>query len=283
VTTQNVTLAPPRARPFLKWAGGKTQLLAEILKHMPQTIGTYYEPFLGGGALFLSLAQTGMFTSAVVNDVNGELMNAWRTVRESVDDLIGNLRGKVDSPEEYERIRVQTYEELTVVEKAARTIYLNKTAFNGLYRVNRDGRFNVPFGSYESPKICDEPNLRLLSAVLNRLAVTFSEVDFVTACESAKNGDCVYFDPPYLPVSPTANFTSYTSRGFGLRDHERLAALFKLLVERGVHCIASNASSEVAKALYDGFEIHEVQARRNINSKGDRRGHVKEIIVVGRP
>lgn len=283
MTTQNVTLAPPRARPFLKWAGGKTQLLAEILKHTPQTIGTYYEPFLGGGALFLSLAQTGMFTSAVVNDVNGELINAWRTVRDATDDLITSLRGKVNSPEEYERTRVQTYEELTAVEKAARTIYLNKTAFNGLYRVNKDGRFNVPFGSYESPKICDEPNLRLLSAVLNRLSVTFTEVDFVTACETAKAGDCVYFDPPYLPVSPTANFTSYTSRGFGLRDHERLAALFKQLVERGVHCIASNACTEIARALYEGFEIHEVQARRNINSKGDRRGHVKEIIVVGRP
>lgn len=283
MTTQNVTLAPPRARPFLKWAGGKTQLLAEILKYMPQTIGTYYEPFLGGGALFLSLAQTNMFTSSVVNDANGELINAWRMVRDSVDDLITSLREKVNSPKEYDRIRVQTYEELSPVEKAARTIYLNKTAFNGLYRVNKDGRFNAPFGSYESPKICDEPNLRLLSAVLNRLSVTFSEVDFVTACETAKSGDCVYFDPPYLPVSPTANFTSYTSRGFGLRDHERLAALFKQLVERGVFCIASNASTEIAQALYEGFEIHEVQARRNINSKGDRRGYVKEIIVVGRP
>lgn len=275
--------ATPRAKPFLKWAGGKTQLLTTILPHIPEKMGSYYEPFLGGGAVFLKIAQETRFKRAIVNDANKELMDTWRVVRDFPDDLVTYLRSMEHSAEEFERIRGMLPEGLPVVARAARMIYLNKTSYNGLYRVNSKGGFNAPFGRYEKPTICNEPNLRLLSDVLSRAPITLLHTDFEKSCEGAKKGDVVYFDPPYLPVSATSNFTAYTKMGFGWEEHERLVALFKKLVSKGALCIASNAGTDTARTLYADFEIHEVKARRSINSKGTGRGQVSEILVIGRP
>lgn len=279
----NALLTVPRAKPFVKWAGGKTQILDKIVGRLPKKMGTYYEPFLGGGAVFLSLANDKRFAQAVVNDVNRELMDTWRVVRDFPDDLIAALKAIPHSPEEFERLRKVKLDELAPIERAARMIYLNKTSYNGLYRVNSKGGFNAPFGRYEKPAICNEDNTRLLSELLGRTPTSFMHVGFEAACEGAGPGDVVYFDPPYLPVSDTANFVSYTKGGFTFEDHQRLATLFRKLVDRGAHCVASNAGVPEARALYEGFEIHEVRARRAINSKGNLRGHVTEIVVVGKP
>jgi DNA adenine methylase len=246
-------------------------------------MGIYYEPFLGGGAVFLSLANDKRFSGAVVNDVNKELMDTWRVVRDFPEDLIRALQAMPHSPEEFQRLRALQPDELEPIDRAARMIYLNKTSYNGLYRVNMKGGFNAPFGRYEKPNICNQENLRLLSDVLSRTPVTFHHIDFEDVCRGAREGDVVYFDPPYLPASSTANFTGYTKWGFRMEEHQRLATLFRTLVKKGVHCVASNAGVDEARALYEGFEIHEVRARRAINSKADRRGHISEIVIVGRP
>jgi DNA adenine methylase len=275
------------AHPFVKWAGGKAQLLTALSEILPQKIGTYYEPFVGGGAVFFALAVQGRFGAAVLNDTNQELMDAFKVIRDFPDELIANLKDRNDaykaSPDSaYYNWRHTDPKTLDPVARAARFIALNKTGFNGLYRVNKKGEFNVPIGKYENPRICDETNLRACSELLNRVPNTLHTSDFVNAVEGAEPGDVVYFDPPYLPLSATANFTTYTPDGFGLDDHHRLAALFKLLVEKGVSVILSNSDTEITRALYAGFEIHPVQAKRNINSKGDKRGAITELIIVGR-
>lgn len=284
------------ASPIIKWCGGKRQLLPTLLPLFPQKIGTYYEPFIGGGAVFWALAAEGRFQQATVNDWNPEIANLYRTVRDHVEPLIVTLlllscEYTDDRKGAYSRVRdgdrsewFQSHHKLpdgfNDVADAARTIFLNRTGFNGLYRVNRAGKFNVPIGDYKNPKILDEDNLRACSEVLRTKGVAITQGDFSKACEDAQAGDLVYFDPPYVPVSATSNFASYTSEGFTLDDQKRLADLFRTLVKRGVRCVLSNSDTDVIRELYQDFEILTVPAKRAINSKVSKRGPVNEVVVT---
>jgi len=270
------------ARPFLKWAGGKTQLLSPIEALLPKSIRTYYEPFIGGGALFFHLASRHVVERAVIADYNSELITCYKVVRDFVGELIEELQVHTVDKDHFLEVRSQHPDTLTPIQRAARTIYLNKTGFNGLYRVNKRGQFNVPYGSYKNPRILDEANLRACAEVLNRYAVIHAK-DFSQTVKTATEGDVVYFDPPYVPITPTSNFLGYTSGGFTLDDQKRLAVCFENLVRRGVAVIASNSDTSVVRDLYGAYEMHVVQARRNINSKGSKRGPVGELLIVGRP
>jgi DNA adenine methylase len=271
------------AKPFLKWAGGKTALLGQLLPLVPRVFGCYYEPFLGGGAVYFALAglkQKGeiKFTGAYLSDLNEELINAYQVVRDDVTGLLGWL-GKFQvshSKEFYYQLR--NWCPITPVERAARFVYLNRTCFNGLYRVNKLGEFNVPVGNYKNPKICDEENLRLCSHVLADAELGCAP--FERILDRATTGDFVYFDPPYVPISATANFVSYTPDGFGWTDQERLASVVRELDRRGCQVMVSNAWVESLQQLYTGFRLVEVRAPRAINSKGNARGKVSEMLVL---
>ena len=271
------------ARPFLKWAGGKTQILERLLAILPEGgIRTYFEPFVGGGALFFTLAAQGRFERAVLNDFNQELMDCYRAIQSCPEDVVERLKGWEVDKETFLQVRSMMPADLLPHVRAARMIYLNKTGFNGLYRVNRKGEFNVPFGKWKhTPRVLDAPNLRLCHEVLNR-ATTLLDQDFADAVKGATSGDVVYFDSPYIPLNATSNFTSYTADGFTLDDQHRLAACFKERVKAGAFVLASNSNTEITRELYKGFEMHQVQARRCINSRGDRRGNVHELLIVGR-
>lgn len=279
------------ARPFLKWVGGKTQLLPHLLDIFPRKARTYYEPFLGGGAAFFALAAEKRFERAVISDFNLDLVNAYRVVRGFHDDLARLLRDieteyaadpkgvfakwKSPDPELAEKLLKRP------ISRAARMILLNKAGFNGLYRVNRKGGFNVPWGKREKVRTFDEANLRACSQTLDRWASIRHE-DFEAAVAKAGPEDLVYFDPPYVPKSVTSSFTSYTGEGFGSAAQQRLAALFRDIVGRGCYVVASNADLPVVREMYEGFEMHTVEARRNVNRKGNGRGPVAELIIVGR-
>lgn len=273
------------ARPFIKWAGGKTQLLPALGGLFPVKFRTYYEPFLGGGAVFWHIAASRRFESAVLNDWNAELIGTYTVVRDLSDALIGALddhrKNAWNTQEYFTEMRGKDPRDLNVIQRAARMIYLNKTCFNGLYRVNKSGGFNAPFGRYKNPKLYDEKNLRACAEALCQ-NVTLRDGDFTGAVTEAVAGDVVYFDPPYLPVSTTADFTSYTSDKFSVSDHHRLAITFKKLADRDVSCILSNSDTETVRKLYEDYEIVSVQAKRNINSKGDGRGTVGEVIIIHR-
>lgn len=273
------------AAPFLKWAGGKRQLLPALSEILPRKMRTYYEPFLGGGAVFFHLAAEGRFERAVLNDWNRELVDCYRVIRDFPDDLIRKLLDHMNhewnTASYFDSMRSQQTNTLDPADRAARLIYLNRTCFNGLYRVNKRGQFNVPFGKYKNPALFNEQNLRACSQVLNRFA-SLHTGDFVDAVENAQEGDVVYFDPPYVPLSVSSNFANYTSDGFSINDHHRLAALFRELKEKGVAVVLSNSDTQVVRALFQGFEIHPVQAKRNINSKVEGRGFVGELIIVSR-
>jgi DNA adenine methylase len=268
----------------VKWCGGKTFLLPEILKRLPAKINTYYEPFVGGGAVFFALAAEGRFKRAVIGDVNEELMITYEAIAQDVDAVIRALKKHVYEEAYYYAVRAQ--KPRTIAARAARCIYLNKTGFNGLYRVNRKGEFNVPFGRYTNPKICDEENLRAVAAVLRvsapHVGVHVMCLDFEKTVLPAKSGDVVYIDPPYLPVSVTANFTTYTAGGFGLADQTRLRDVAKKLDASGVRVLLSNSDTPLTRKLYRGFKIEEVQAPRRVNSKGGKRGNVGELLISGR-
>jgi DNA adenine methylase len=279
-------MATKAARPFLKWAGGKTQLLPPIAAILPRTMRTYYEPFIGGGAVFFHVSTICRFERAVLNDWNRDLIDTYRVIRDFSEDLIralnGHLSNEWNTAEYFADMRAKKPAEMDPISRAARIIYLNKTCFNGLMRMNKSGQFNVPFGKYKNPSLFDEVNLRACAETLNK-GVTLLTGDFTKALPDAGPRDVVYFDPPYVPLSATSNFASYTSDGFGLNDQRRLAFCFKNLVTRGVTCILSNSDTELVRQLYEDFEIIPVQAKRHINSKGDGRGNVGEVIVVGRP
>ena len=273
--------SPQEARPVLKWAGGKSRLLPDILELLPASIDTYYEPFVGGAAVFFALANRKRFKKAVLTDRNPELVNVYKALKRDVDGVIRSLKAHVKrghSEKAYYEIRGLDPADLTNSERAARLIYLNKTGYNGLYRVNRKGLFNVPFGRYKQPNICDEARLRAASSALK--GVSLLERDFETACKKATKGDAVYFDPPYLPVSRTSNFTAYHDNGFGKEEHERLARVFAELAARNVTAVLSNSYTPFAQQLYKGFVCREVRVSRPINSKTQGRGEVAELLAV---
>lgn len=271
------------ARPVLKYAGGKTQLLPEILKRLPAKIGTYYEPFIGGGAVFFALAAEGRFERAVISDTNYELVELYATIRDDIDGLIRELLSNpifFNDERAYYVVRAAT-DLSTPASRAARTIYLNKTGFNGLYRVNKSGLFNVPFGRYKNPKICDEENLRACARELQGVQITW--VDFeVMVGGYPSAGDAVYLDPPYLPLSKTSSFTAYGKLGFGPDDHRRLAAYFDRQTEQEAAALLSNADMPLIRQLFAKHRVESVSARRTINSKGEKRGAVSELLVSNR-
>lgn len=269
----------PVARPVLKWAGGKRQLQKEILDRLPSKIDTYYEPFVGGGAIFFALAAKGSFKRAVLSDRNPDLVAVYHALVEDVDGVIRHLRKYRYDEAEYYRVREQRPRSLAA--RAARLIYLNKTGYNGLYRVNRSGQFNVPFGRHKSPLICDEDNLRAAAAALSRAKVVTE--DFETICKQAKGkSDAVYLDPPYLPISKTSSFAAYDPHPFGVDEHERLALVFERLEARGVCAVLSNSYTEQTRKIFGRFEHISVPVKRPINSKGNLRGPVDEMLVFSR-
>jgi DNA adenine methylase len=278
---------PPQARPLVKFVGGKTQLLPELRKHLPPKIRSYYEPFIGGGALFFSLAAEKRFRRAVINDANLELTRMYRTVRDVVSTLMKKLvefeNLYVQNPEEfyYALRNTTTSSEGDDVFRSARFIFLNKACFNGLYRVNSKGFFNVPWGKKPQVTSFNAETLTACSDALRDVEVRSG--DFQEAVAGAGTGDVVYFDPPYLTVSDTAKFTAYTKGGFGPEEHCRLAEFGKEVAARGAKVIISNADTKEAREIFrDGYKLHKVEARRNVNSVGGKRGKVGELICVAR-
>lgn len=275
--------------PIVKWAGGKGQLLSQFEPFFPASFGRYLEPFVGGGAVFFHLYGRSRLAHKEITLIDHleELINCYRCVKNQLEDLIAELRRhephRLDG-DYYYRVRgwdrQPDYADRSDVERAARTLFLNRTCYNGLYRVNRRGQFNVPFGRYRNPTICDIDNLRATSRALQ--GATLLVGDFSHCLEVAGPGDFVYLDPPYHPLSDTASFTSYTSLDFGVEDQERLAALFCELDRRGCQVMLSNSSTDFIRDLYDGYEQVEVQAIRAISCKGDERGAIPELLVMNR-
>jgi DNA adenine methylase len=275
----------PLVRPFLKWAGGKRQLLSEIKKHLPGNMQdyTYYEPFIGAGAVFFDLQPR----KAVINDSNVQLITAYTAIKENVEELIRLLAGhREKNNKEYfyeirnlDRDRVK-FNRMTNAEKAARLIFLNKTCFNGLYRVNSQGLFNVPRGRYKNPAICEATALRQISGYLNDNEITVLNGDFEYAVMGAGENSFIYFDPPYHSPG-RANFTSYQADGFNREDQERLRDVMIKMTNRGARCLLSNSDTEYVRALYDYnfFDIISVKARRPINSVSAGRGSVNEVLI----
>lgn len=265
------------ARPFVKWAGGKGQLLPELKKRVPKNYNRYFEPFVGGGAMFFALRPE----KAVLSDVNEELINTYTVIRDDLPKLCKELAKHKYEEKHYYKVRDMDrdplYASYPPAIRAARFIYLNKTCFNGLYRVNRNGYFNTPFGRYTNPTIFDQSNLEAVHGVLQDTELYIKGFDEVLS--DAKKGDFVYFDPPYSPVSETADFTSYTKDGFGDSMQQKLFEVCRALDKKGVSFLLSNSANDQMKELYSEFIVDIVPALRAINSKGNKRGSVSEILV----
>ncbi|MDR2020063.1 MAG: DNA adenine methylase [Treponema sp.] len=278
----------PIIKPFLKWAGGKRQLLSEIKKYLPRNINdyTYFEPFVGAGAVFFALQPK----KAVVNDFNSQLILTYNVIKENAEELIVLLKkyGEKNNKEIFYTIRnldrdTAKFNKLTKIEKAARLIFLNKTCFNGLYRVNSQGLFNVPYGKYKNPAICEEIVLRQISAYFNSNEIKIMNGDFEQAVASADKNSFVYFDPPYHSPGKT-NFTGYLADGFGEEEQERLRNVMLEMTNRGAKCLLSNSDTDYIRDLYNYqcFDIISVRAKRAINSDSAGRGKVNELLVINR-
>jgi DNA adenine methylase len=275
----------PPIRPFLKWAGGKRQLLSEIRKHIPENINNYmyYEPFAGAGAVLFDLQPQ----RAIINDFNSQLILTYNAIKENVEELVILLKKhkEMNNNEYYYKIRnldrdSEKFNKLTNIEKAARFIFLNKTCFNGLYRVNSRGFFNVPCGKYKNPAVCEEPVLRRINKYLCSNEIKILNTDFEQAVLDADANSFIYFDPPYHSQSKTG-FTGYQAGGFGKDDQERLRNVVIEMTRRGAKCLSSNSDTKYIRELYDhdSFEIISVQARRAINSDSAGRGSVNEVLI----
>lgn len=262
-------------RPFLKWAGGKARLITQYDQYFPQEYQTYYEPFLGGGAVFFYLHPP----VSILSDINTELITTYRCVKDSVEELISLLQAhhQQHSQDYYYHVRASTGG--TDLEQAARFIYLNKTCFNGLYRVNSQGKFNVPLGKYKNPNICPEDILRAASAALHSAEI--KQADFTDVLNHAtSSNDFVYFDPPYYPVSETSYFTAYSHYCFGETQQVELKEIFVELARRGVKVMLSNSDCEFIRQLYAGFQIYTISASRSINCNPKKRGQITEVLVT---
>ena len=278
------------ARPFLKWAGGKGQLLTELTRRTPPQFARYHEPFVGGGAFFFSLWSGGRLThGGVLSDYNRDLIACYRTVRDHAQELIAALlEHKVHANDRayFYEIRAWDrqpgFEQRSQVALAARMIFLNRTCDNGLYRLNNKGKFNAPFGDYKKPLIVDAENMHDVSRALQDVELKVG--DFADVLNYAEPGDFVYFDPPYAPLSPTASFTHYTGHGFGEDQQRRLAEVFRELAERGCYVMLSNSYTELTRELYSpkaisGLSTETVRASRKINCDGAKRGFIDEVIA----
>ena len=265
----------PVAKPILKWAGGKTQMLGELMPRVPKTYGRYIEPFFGGGALFFSLKPE----NAIIADSNPELINMYLQVAHHVDDVIECLQKYENTSEMFYEVRSLDWQTLPKAEAAARTIYLNKTCFNGLYRVNRSGQFNTPFGKYKNPKICDIDALRLASEALRKADILCG--DYILVLEHyAQPGDFVFLDPPYLPISENSDFKRYTKEQFYEDDHVELAKMIDTLHERGCYVILTNSNHPLVHQLYEQYKIEVIQTKRHISCHGDTRKGEDVIVTI---
>jgi len=267
-------------RPFLKWAGGKAQIGDELLKRIPNQFNNYHEPFIGGGALFFRLYRESKIQHAFITDLNEELIDAYIAIRDQVEDVIKLLATYPHAEDFFYQLRSADPWKMDLPARAARMIYLNKTGYNGLYRVNRQGKFNVPFGRYKNPDYCDVVNLRSVSKALQSVEVACAP--FENVLEKTKAGDFVYFDPPYVPLSKTANFTAYHANGFTAEDQIRLRDVCVELSTENVFMMLSNSATDAVRALYTppGFTLDEILANRAINSNGNGRGKLAELIVT---
>ena len=272
-----------KGKPFVKWAGGKRQIMPEIKKYVPENYDTFYEPFVGGGAVFFELAPK----KAVINEYNSELMNVFECIKD--EDKFDKMCTELNhheanhSEEYYYQVRnidrdIKKYNKLADYKKAARTIYLNKACFNGLYRVNSKNEFNVPFGKKEKVNTYEGQNLGVVHCILNFNDIKLLSTDFEEAVKDAKKGDFVYLDPPY--DSDTSTFNDYTENGFNKDEQRRLALLFKELSDRGCYVMLSNHNTILVNELYKDFNIHVISAKRNINANGKKRGKVEEVIIT---
>ncbi|MDQ0285872.1 DNA adenine methylase [Desulfofundulus luciae] len=257
----------------LKWAGGKGQLIPQFEPLFPPNVREMAEPFVGGGAVFFHLRPPRAF----LVDSNEELINFYLVIRDRLEELLVDLRCHKNSAEYYYRIRAVDPATLNPVQRASRFLYLNKTGYNGLWRVNKKGQHNVPFGRYKNPKIVDEEQLSKASAALKNAEIRCG--DFSLVLEVARPGMFIYLDPPYHPLSQTSNFTSYTPGQFNERDQLRLADLFRELDRQGCLVMLSNSDTEFVRNLYEGYDIKTVYARRAINCRGDRRGAITELVI----
>ena len=267
-------------KPILKWAGGKRQLLPVLIKNIPDKFNTYYEPFIGGAALLISLYSLNKIKESVISDINKDLYNLYKIIKENPQQLIDeldNLEFK-NNKNDYYKAR-ELFNSITdSVNRSALLIYLNRHGYNGLYRVNSSNKFNVPFGKYNNPGMPSSGNIMALSELFQ--SCTIMNSDFELTVNNAKKGDFVYFDPPYMPLSKTSYFTGYTHSGFDEKDQERLAKSFQDLSDMGVYVMESNSSTDFIKELYRDFNLLEVNARRNINSVGTNRNSIKELIIT---
>lgn len=272
--------------PVVKWVGGKRQLIDEIKSRIPRMYKTYYEPFFGGGAVLFALQPK----KAVINDLNDSLIKTYKVIKDNADELIASLSLHENTSEYFYKIRnedlyPETFNLKSEVEVASRLIYLNKTCFNGLFRVNSSGHFNTPFGNYKNPNIVNEPVIRAVSKYFNDNEISILNGDFAAACQGAQKGDFVYLDPPYDPVSDTASFTGYNAGGFGSEEQIRLRDLCVELDEKGVKFLLSNSATKFIMDLYNSknfkskITIDIVKAKRSINSNGNKRGEVDEVLI----
>jgi len=275
--------SPVLPRPFIKWAGGKSQLISQYVSHFPKHYQNYYEPFVGGGAIFFHLQPA----HSLLIDINLELVNVYRCVRDRVEELIDQLEHhqQQHNSEHYYQIRAQTasnddwFYKGNNIDRAARLIYLNKTCFNGLYRENSKGHFNVPIGSYKKPAIYDPAILRADSIALQSAQIEPASFDQVLQyAKSAK--DFVYFDPPYYPISPTSSFTAYNRYSFSEDQQVQLRDVVTELSDRGVKVMLSNSDCPFVRELYKEFNIHTIYATRNINCNAEKRGKITEVLVT---
>jgi len=265
--------------PFLKWVGGKRQIMPSITEHLPKKITTYYEPFIGGGAVLFNLQPK----KAVINDFNEELINVYKVIKNNLNELIIDLKKHKNEAEYFYELRsldrTEEFKNLTEVERASRVIYLNKTCFNGLYRVNNSGEFNSPFGRYKNPNIVNEPTLKAVSNYLNTNNIRLVTGDYSDILIDADENSFVYLDPPYHPVSESSNFTGYVQGGWNIYDQVRLRETCDNLHSRKIKFLLSNSATDFIIDQYKDYKISIIKANRSINSNGEKRGEVDEVLI----
>lgn len=267
-------------RPILKWVGGKRNLYDEIHKRFPQTFNTYVEPFFGGGGILFNLLPK----KAIINDINSELMNVYNVIKNDWTSLVNNLSSYSNTKEQFYEMRSldrdkSVYANLAPHQKAARIIYLNKTCYNGLYRVNMQGELNSPFGRYKNPNICDKKLIQNISNYFNSNDIKMYNLDFDCLLQEIQMGDFVYLDPPYDPISDSSSFTGYTSSGFNRAEQERLKTFCDKLHAKGAYFLLSNSNTSFIKNLYKQYKIEIIKASRFINCKGDKRKKIDEVLI----
>ncbi len=268
---------------FVKWAGGKKQLLEQFKPFFPKEVKRYFEPFVGGGAVAFHVMKHYKPQEVYLSDINEELTNCLNVIRNNVEELINDLikLRKIHTKENYLKIRAEDPRLLSNLTRATRFIYLNKTCFNGLYRVNSKGEFNVPMGRYKNPSIVNERELREISQLLKN--ATIQTASFHETIKEAKKGDFVYFDPPYYPLNKTSSFTTYTKDKFLEKEQEHLAKVFKELDKKGCKVMLSNSDTNFVKDLYKDYNISMVKATRMINSNATKRGKINEVVITNYP